>query len=87
MMEDSIADFLRRIIKIRKIPGSAMNSPVWVVIKASEMPAATMSTVSDPLPEEMAENVPSIPMTVPKRPIKGAEATSVLRKINFLSTL
>ena len=51
----SILLFCLRITRIRNIPGRAIKSPVCVVISASEIPAATMSTVSEPPPEEIAE--------------------------------
>ena len=59
-----------------KSPGSAITSPVSVVMSASEIPLATSPMVlSPPDPDESAPKVESIPVTVPSRPTSGAADT------------
>ena len=82
---DAMLFFCLLMSKTKNIPGRAIKRPVCVVISASDIPAATISTVSEPPLEDIAAKVPSIPMTVPKRPKSGAEATKVFKKINLRS--
>ena len=63
----------------------AATSPIAVVIRASEMPGATMARLDEPV-RPMSPKASMMPHTVPNSPMKGPTLAVVARKLRRRSS-